>query len=42
MEIFTELLPNQLPAKPTTTVPTELVITDPRLRLNLLSQIVTK
>lgn len=42
MESLTELLPNTVPAKPTTTVPPALVINDPKLRLNLLSQIVSK
>lgn len=42
MQSLTEMLPNTTPAKPTTTVPHELIITDPKLRLSLLSQIVSK
>jgi len=42
MQTLTELLPNTAPAKPTTTVPTSLVITDPKLRLSLLSQILSR
>jgi len=42
MESLTQQLPNKMPEKPTTKVPTELVILDPKLRLCLLSQLVSK